>query len=398
MKDLAYINFKEENSKAKNQFHNRLKNNGKLFKKLRETKNISKDYMPDKEYSYKDFNVRIFGEHRIKGEENFEEVSNKDIICSTFQNCKFNNMKFKDCKFIGCYFINCDFGSGGVAFENCILFKEESDAIPSLNKNDNFSCIFKGCNIYGKFLNCLLNYAVFENCSIQNSNFNLTDMTSVIIKNSELNLTIIADTDLSGAKILNTYIQDLEFRDKYISKMDEKTFVDKIKLRSKTRSEYEGIYMVYETLANKFKGNQLNNNFGEYYYLAQKTKAKVLKPMPRIVSFLTWSTCGYGERPIYAVYSSIIIILIFSVLYLGFGIDINGQLVNYYTIFNNFNLAELKEYFNEAINLSVGMFAGVGFNTAQPTASSYMVTNVEMLVGVAMMGIGIGAVTRKIIR
>ena len=395
---MAYINFKEERVATKKQLHKRLKNNSKLFRKMRESKTISNTYAPDKEYSYKDFADKIFGEHHIKGEENFKEISNKDIVCSTFKNCRFENIKFKDCRFIGCYFIKCEFSSGGVAFENCSFFKEESDSIPSLNKNDNFSCNFKDCNIYGKFLNCIMNFSIFENCKITNSSFNLSDMTSFIIINSEFKMIIMADVDLTGAKIMNTYIEDLEFRDKYKSKMDEKTFVDSIKPRKKDRSEYEGLYMVYETLANKFKENQLNNNFGEYYFLAQKMQFKTLKPTPKIISFLAWVTCGYGERPLYAVYSSLVIILIFAVIYLILGIDIDGQLVNFYTITNNFNLSELVEYLNEAINLSVGMFAGVGFNNAQPTPSSFMTTNIEMLVGVAMMGIGIGATTKKLIR
>ena len=34
---------------------------------------------------------------------------------------------------------------------------------------------------------------------------------------------IISDTNLSGTKIVSTYIEDLEFRDKYKTKLDEKT-------------------------------------------------------------------------------------------------------------------------------------------------------------------------------
>ena len=95
-------------------------------------------------------------------------------------------------------------------------------------------------------------------------------MSSLMVINSEFKRIRIEDCDLSGAKIIDTYIIDLDFTDKMKTKFDQKTFFDQIKLREKNRDEYEGIYMTYETIADKFKENSLNNNFGEYYYLEKK--------------------------------------------------------------------------------------------------------------------------------
>lgn len=395
---MAYINFKEELFVAKKQLDKRINNNDKLFKNIMRSKNISNNFTPDSKYSFKTFDNTLFGNEKIDSEDNFKEVCNKDIICSVFRNCRFFNIKFSDCNFIGCTFIGCDFGSGGVTFENCIFVKEDSDKIPTLNNKDNFSCHFKDCNIYGKFLNCMLNYTIFEWCNLENTSFTLSDLSSVIIYNSRLSMIILSDVDLSGTKILETYIEDLEFRDKYKSKIDEKTFIDKIKFEKKTRSEYEGIYMVYETIADKFKENNLNNNFGEYYYLAKITEYKTLNPIPKVASFIAWMTCGFGERPLYAVYSSLFIILLFSILYLLVGFDIDGQIINFSTLVNNFSITYIIDSLNESLNLSVGMFAGVGFNNAQPIPLSYMICNAEMLIGVIMMGLGIGTLTKKSVR
>ena len=82
-----------------------------------------------------------------------------------------------------------------------------------------------------------------------------------MVINSEFKRIRIEDCDLSGAKIIDTYIIDLDFTDKMKTKFDQKTFFDQIKLREKNRDEYEGIYMTYETIADKFKENSLNNNF-----------------------------------------------------------------------------------------------------------------------------------------
>lgn len=395
---MAYINFKEERVVALDQLQNRINNNKTRFNKIRGERVLSKIYNPDKEYSYNEFNSENFGFKKLKSELDFYEISNKDIVCSIFNKCSFHNMKFKECKFIGCYFNNCDFGDGGVVFEDCTFIKHESEELPALNINDNFSCEFYECNIYARFVNCSLSYAIFNSCNIKSTNFYLSDMASIIIINSELKKVRFSDVDLKGAKILSTYIEDLDFIDKDKSKFDEKTFFDRIKIKKGTRNEYEGVYMVYQTLADKYKENNFINNFGEYYYLCKKNQRKTLRPLPKFVSFLYYITCGYGERPMYTIYSSLVVILFFSILYLVIGIDINGEVVSYKSIFNDISLHRFLEDFNESLNLSVGMFAGVGFDNAQPLPITYMASNIEMVCGVVMMGIGISTLTKKVVR
>ena len=395
---MAYINFKEEVYVAKEQLEKRLNNNEKLFNDIKSSKKISNQYNPDEKYSYKEFNESVFGGGRSKSEEEFKEISNIDIVCTKFINCKFSNIKFTNCRFIGCYFIDNQFNGGGVVFEGCTFIKQESDTVPNLNKDDNLSCNFDGSSIYAKFLNCNLSHVIFNNCSLENINFETSDLTSVIIINSNLSMPIIIDSDLSGIKIVNTYIEDLEFRDKDKSKLDEKSFIDKIKFKYNTRDEYEGIYTVYEDIANKFQNNNLKNNFGEYYFLCRKVQRKTLKPLPRLFSFLGFITCGYGERPSYTAYFGIFTIFIFSILYLIFGIKVDGEIISYSKAFKNFEIRKFLTYYNESLNLSVGMIASVGLNEAQPAPASYMLSNIEMLLGVFLNGIGIGALVKKIVR
>ena len=356
---MGYINFKEERFKARNQLKNRRKNNKKLFDELIKTKELPKTYNPDKEYSYKEFKDKHFGGGKILGEEEFTEFNNIDIVCSIFSNCTF--------------------------------YKEESEKKPSLNRFDNFSCEFNKCNIYAKFDGCTLSYSIFDNCLMHNTFYLLSDMNSVIIVGSELKKVRIEDCDLSGAKIMETYIIDLDFTDKMKTKLDEKTFIDKIELREKNRNEYEGIYMTYETIADKFKENTLNNNFGEYYYLAKKTENNALDFIPRLGSYLYWATCGYGERPINPIVFSFIIIIIFGVLYCIFGIKIDDTIV---TIFNSSVFQCLKQ----GIILSINLFSGVVANESIPVNISEILASFEILFGVIMMGIGTGVVVRKLVR
>ena len=395
---MAYINFKEEVYVANKQFKKRINNNEKLFNDIKNSKNLSAQYNPDEKYSYREFNDIVLGGGHPKSEDEFKEISNVDIICSKFINCTFSNIKFKNCKFIGCYFIDSNFNGGGVIFEECIFIKQESDVLPNLNNDDNFSCTFDRCKIYAKFLSSKLGHVIFNDCTLKDTNFEVSDMSNVIIINSILNMIIIIDSDLSGIKIVKTYIEDLEFRDKDKSKLDEKSFIDKIPFKYKTRDEYEGIYTVYENIADKFKDNNLKNNFGEYYYLCRKVQRKTLDPLPKIFSFIAYVTCGYGERPIYAAYFSFVVILLFSILYLIFGIIVNEQLIIYNNFKTGITLKRLLSYYNESLNLSVGMFAAVGLTEAQPAPASYMLSNIEMILGVIMNGVGIGALVKKLVR
>ena len=394
---MGYINFKEEKYKAKNQLKNRRDNNKNLFNELVKSRDLPNTYIPDKEYSFKEFNDKHFGGGKILGEEEFIEIVNSDIICSIFTNCTFGNIKFKECSFIGCKFYECNFESGGVLFENCTFFKEESEKKPSLNRFDNFSCEFYKCNIYAKFDGCILGYLIFDKCLIHNTFFNLSDMSSLIIFNSEFKRIRIEDCDLSGAKIIDTYIIDLDFTDKMKTKFDQKTFFDKIKFREKNRDEYEGIYMTYETVADKFKENSLNNNFGEYYYLAKKTERKTLDFFPRIGSYLYWATSGYGERPINAIVFSLIMMAIFGVLYSIFGIEVKDNFISLVK-YNIHDYNGVLDCLRQGFILSINLFSGVGANESIPVKFSEIIASFEIMFGVIMMGIGTGVVVRKLVR
>ena len=396
---MAYINFKEEKYKGKIQIEKRKNNNEKLYQDIIKHKDSLNGIYPNLKYSFKKIINEYIGKKGILGEENFKEVINEDIVCSKFIDCIFTNVKFKDCKFIGCIFENCNFDEGGVIFENCIFIKEDSEKLPSLNRKDNLGCSFYNCNIYAKFLNSDISYAIFEKSKLQNTNIELTNVSNVIMIDCELNKVEVVDSDFRGFKTFDTYMINFEFNDKFLTKFDEKTFFDKITLRIKDKQEYEGIYSIYQNIANKYKDNTLNSNFGEYYYLAKSVERKIIDPLAKIGSYIYWLTCGYGERPFFCVFSALFIIFIFSFLYLITGIDTDSRTIIYtFNNISNLNLGKFLRDFNEAFNLSVGMFAGVGIDNGKPTELGYWVANLEMLIGIVLMGVGVGTLTRKAIR
>ncbi len=393
---MAYINFKEERYSINKQIENRKKNSSKVVSYILKNKDDLKDYTPCKQYSYKNFNGTRFGKDGLLDEADFRIVESKDIVCSKFIDCNFKNIRYKNCNFIGCIFENCTFNDGGVTFENCIFVKEGTEQLPSLNNKDNLGCYFYNCNMYARFLNCDLSMALFEECNIANTYFEMTYIRKGIIKNSKLDKIVFEDCNLCGFKTLDCYIIDLDFNDKDKTKFDEKTCFGKIEAVEKTKQEYEGIYMTYETIADKFKENNLINNFGEYYYLGKVAERKsVKKIVPKISSYFYWISCGYGQRAIYPVITSLAVIIICTILYLFMGIKIGEtEVVTFSTLLNS-DFKTIMGYINESFNLSVGMFAGVGIDNSQPTPTTYMVSNIEMMIGLLMMGVGIATLVRK---
>lgn len=395
---MAYINFKEEKFAGNKEIKNRILNNKKIYKTIINNKsNISIQY--DSKYSFKTIEGKTLNNSKVKNEQEFLIIRDKYIVCSEFINCKIYNIHFIGCKFIGCNFINCDFGGGGVIFENCVFILQEINHVPSLNVKDNFSTTFKECKMYVKFLSCDISYLLLEDCNIKNTNFELTDMTSAIINRCNLKKIELIDVNMSGFKMLESYIEDLEFNDKYISKVDEKTFFDKIPFKSKTKNEYDGIYKIYETYANIFKQNTLNNNFGEYYYLCKLTQMKGLKGKSKFISLMYFITCGYGERIINAIITSLAIVVVFTILYLLIGIRIDNNTVCYLTG-NSLpkTFIQFLKQINESFHLSMSVFGAVGCDFAKPLERAYLLSDVEMSLGIIMTGIGIGTLTRKVVR
>ena len=86
-------------------------------------------------------------------------------------------------------------------------------------------------------------------------------------------------------------------------------------------------------------------------------------------------------------------------MYLIFGIKVENNILNYldYKTYNNDLLSHILNL-HKAITLSSGMFSGAGSNIVDPIGFSEFLGNVEMLIGLIIVGIGVGTVTRKIVR
>lgn len=316
---------------------------------------------------------------------NFLNIKFEYII---FKNCTFKNLKFENCIFIGCQFLNCEFND--IKFKHINFFDFDFDDITYFSSSNFQNCVFENVN---------LRKSIFEQNKIQNTKFILCNLNKCIYNEIEIESIYFSDCNLKSFAVINSSVKKLEFDDEFITKLNEKTFFDKFIPKIKTKQYYINIYKTYKSIATQFESNRILNISGEYHYLYKYYESKTLEGFSKLKSKIFWLTCGYGERPTYALITSLEIVLIFAIIYMFTGLSIGERLINYNLSF--FLVLEKKLIFVdflEALYFSLVTFTTVGYGDIIPVGVSVILSSIEMILGVTMVGIWTATLARKITR
>lgn len=357
---------------------------------------ISKIYGENKEilnidelkYPFTYIENKTIGIKSLDSKHIYKSISNKNIDYNKFVNCDFTNIKFENCTFFGCRFENCKFNN--IHFVYC-NFEDEEKTIVSFKEN----CVFENCNFYKTNMKNI----VFEDTNFEGTKFSLSSLRNSIFSQCFIKDIIFCDCDLKSMKTINTDINILNFEDEFASKVDENTFIDLLKLKPKNKSEYENIFKAYKSISAVFEKNGLLSFSGEYYYLAKCAERKSLKGLEKLQSNIFYYTCGYGERPTFALISSLEIVLIFSIIYMFSGLCINERIIHY--SLNILYYLPRKLMYMDLIDcfyFSLVTFTSVGYGDIFPIGYSVLFSCVEMLLGVTMVGVWTATLARKITR
>lgn len=270
----------------------------------------------------------IFANERI---DDSVAISQKTINNSTFAKMGFKESTFDQCDFSFCTFVDCYFKSSKflqVNFTSCKFI----------------NCTFDGPKLY--FENCKFNYAIFENCYIP------YDKMKGNFPKEEENLRIDICKNLS---LQCLSLGDIVNYKKYLFEQRHAEEIHEIrKLFHKSGSYYDKKYNLWEGIG------------GLFNFIRSK------------ISRFLW---GYGEKISTLIRNILLVILIFSLVYL-----FNGDFQS-----NNF-----ISQFGVALYKSVCSFFNI--SSYESVKSFYIVPLIESIIGIILIGFFVSALFRRINR
>lgn len=299
-------------------------------------------------------------------------------------------MNFSNFNFIGStQFINCDFKNGvcftNSTFNNNVKFK-----------NSNLST---GYTVYGM--------GMFQNTKFLGREVVFDNVTGLL----EFNSLFSENTDF---RLLNMHYG----KDFGTASFGEKAYRT-AKIQSNRIGDYnsatnyyylEKCYRGYQILPKPYfwsKNEKWFKKIQFFNYIKHDRPHK--KVIPKIIDLVFKHTLGYGEKPLKALKTTLILIILFAILYFYIGdiscktISNNDSIINYDLYFgkelfslNNWIIA-LKDFGN-CIYFSTVTFTTVGYGDITPTSGiSKLLSGLEMFLGVTFIGAWTATLLRKII-
>ena len=328
------------------------------FNKLRKNINVHIDKQLVNKSRIEENSLKV-----IKSYVSFDLNKNLNVV----KDLNLNNIKFKNINFESIEFKNC-------SFENSIFI----------------NCKFNKLS----FINCNMQHAIFKDLNIVKLTTDYSILKKSIISKCNINKMMVKDCDLKSFKFIESNINYFEFDDSLVSRFNEETFFDKSGFKNQENS-----YKFFRDIAYKFQQNNLLNHYGEYFYIYKSIERNTLKGLSKFKSIAFWLICGYGERPTYALITSLELIFMFTILYLEFGLSLENEIISYTQIYlenKPFTLA--INDFIRAFHFSIVTFTTVGYGDVTPIGYSILLSGVEMFLGVTMVGIWTATLARKINR
>lgn len=320
----------------------------------------------------------------------------------TFSDLTINDCQFLQCKFVEVEFINCTGTVLSMGFEGCT-----------------FSYVhFIECNIPMTYIVDSLFYVVtFKDCNLKICTFEKNAYFKVqFIDNCLLQQAIFRDSI--------TWL-DIEFiNDKAYTKFNIHTKITKCDLNDNLYSDigndilrydkYKSMGQTFRNFNAQFKKNGNIREESKLLYTANNYELKSTKGLKKVMLFIAKISCGYGENWLRSSIFSLLLILIYAVLYLINGLEVtNLNLLSDFNISNNENTFYIISYsltgtfifkkfvldFITCIYFSMMTFTTVGYgNINTINISGMIISTTEMFMGAIMMSIMIGTIMRDLTR
>ncbi|MEG1256081.1 pentapeptide repeat-containing protein [Clostridium sp.] len=365
-------------SKRYKQLCNQCLNPGEIIKHYYEDLVIARDF---KEYS-PESNLEDSKYTNCK----FEEVDLHQV--------KFSNVIFQWCTFIECNFTECRVDS--------MSFLEFNDC--SINNTSIINCEFSSLYIRG----CELVNVEFKDSFMKGCN---------LIKNSYSEVKFIDDCNLMDCIIKDTCdLMDIRFiNERSYTKLNYGSYIgkfnyeknlncnrcseDKSSCSCKYRLQSLNVSFSYMDFGEQYLRNHIGGKFGKCFYESKLAFHRTLKGKKKLKSYLSNIVCGYGEKPYRSFIISLMVILVFALLYMITGIETPRGVISIFTVIDNFSMYDLVSNIIYCIHFSLVTFSTVGYGNLLPCGlSGIILSSIEILMGIIMIGIWTSTLVRKMTR
>lgn len=327
-----------------------------------------------------------------EGAKNFEEVK--------YRNCSFQKVRFVDIHFSNVIFEDCNFED--CTFEQCKILYH---GFMKFNK-----CSVKRV----KFFHCNLKHFYVIDSILQVVNFKDAIMTGCnLIGNSYIQVKFIDGCDLMDSIIKDNYkFMDIKFiSEKFYTKLNYGTYIGRFnhkRFNNNLNEEFKvnrkeimlSISNSYMDFGNQFLRNNVSGKYGVCFYESKRAFHETLTGRRRFISRLYNIICGYGERPSRAFIVSLILIIFFALVYMITGIKtFNNEIISIKTILENCSFSSIFRLFIYCSYFSTATFATVGYGDIMVANISGMIVSIiEIILGVFMIGVWTSTLVRKMIR
>lgn len=320
-----------------------------------------------------------------------------------FIDCEFRNFDFSGTQITNCYFervnfTNCSFG--GASFEVCflegVLFKDcisREGVIERFGKKQVNNC-------QTQFRTCILDEVRFRDCYFVSAYYSECNFDTVFFETNNLYGAYFNNCEFIFAYIYNCNLCSAEFNVCSFSICDlincevnnETDFSTTINEYDK---EYLGAHSLYEQVYKLFRTRGYNDIASVYFWKARECELKSSTGWRKIKLFTQKLIWGYGEKPLQVLLSSLILILVFAILYLFFGVNYPSAFVTNQEIrYTQFSLIFKFLY---CIYFSIITFTTLGYGDITPySAFSKFLASIEALTGVIFMAIFTASLYKKI--
>jgi hypothetical protein len=321
-----------------------------------------------------------------------------------YSNCEFRNIDFKNSIFsnvifVSCKFIDCSFFSGKISLRNFLEFNECILENMLINSCDFSSLYIKGCSLYKvDFKNTFMKGCNFIKNSYNEVRFiddcNLMDC---IIKDMEGTMDIKFINEKSYTKLnYGSYIGKFNYK----NMKKEQSYINKKEYcNCMSKANYLNIGFSYMDLGEQYLRNHVSGRYGRCFYQSKLAFHRTLKGRKKFYSYVAKIVCGYGEKPYRSFMLSLIIILIFAFLYMITGINCDSGIIGFRGLVDNFSVSMLIKNIIYCIHFSLVTFSTVGYGDLLPyNMTGVVLTSIEILMGIIMIGIWTSTLVRKMTR